>query len=127
MAWQGRVGPLARYRPSVASRLAGAKAKEFRGNSGDIYEQAVVERSRDFFAGIPHINSASPGSGAPGVCSHAIGPEKIAGFSPHLAGNDNITLAMTYARKRRGFGGRPHEELTAGYRDRATDEGGLER
>ncbi len=40
-------------------------------NSGDIYEQAVVkpvlslskERSRDFFAGIPHLYSASPGSG----------------------------------------------------------------
>jgi hypothetical protein len=40
-------------------------------NSRDIYEQAVVkpvlslskERSRDFFAGIPRIYSASPGTG----------------------------------------------------------------
>jgi hypothetical protein len=53
-----------------------------RGNSGDIYEQAIVKpvpshgseqalslsrgRSRDFFAGIPHLYSASPGSGRQG-------------------------------------------------------------
>ena len=35
------------------------------GNSGDIYEQAVGTTVAGFFAGIPHIYSASPGSECP--------------------------------------------------------------
>jgi len=52
------------------------------GNSGDLCEQAVVKpvlslskgRARDFFAGIPHVDSALPGSGipaGPAVIGHA--------------------------------------------------------